>query len=82
MCPEWCELLVLHCERACAEAKVSALRDLLEDVKSARGLFAAAADGEGGGGGGRADARLIAEADKDIVSHNTVSLNLCGLHLC
>ncbi|CAF4858349.1 unnamed protein product [Pieris macdunnoughi] len=60
---ESCELLVLNCERACARAKVSALKEMLDDVKHSRGVFSLE---EPATDDSRTTGRLVANADKDI----------------
>ncbi|XP_047506532.1 uncharacterized protein LOC125050621 [Pieris napi] len=60
---ESCELLVSNCERACARAKVSALKEMLDDVKHSRGVFSLE---EPATDDGRPTGRLVANADKDI----------------
>ncbi|XP_022121738.2 uncharacterized protein LOC110997743 isoform X2 [Pieris rapae] len=63
MSPESCELLVLNCERARARAKLSAMKEMLDDVKHSRGVFSleeAATDDS------RTTRRLVANADREI----------------
>ncbi|CAH4023920.1 unnamed protein product [Pieris brassicae] len=63
MSSESCELLVLNCERACARAKVSALKEMLDDAEHSRGVFSLE---EPATDDSRTTRRLVADADGDI----------------